>query len=46
MMGLPHTGLDSRTIVLADKAYDADGIRDLIEAQGAVPNVPAKANRK
>lgn len=38
--------LDPRTIVLADKAYDADGIRDLIEAQGAVPNIPAKANRK
>ncbi|WP_157134739.1 IS5 family transposase [Sphingomonas sp. PAMC 26605] len=38
--------LDPRTIVLADKAYDADGIRELIEAQGAVPNIPAKANRK
>ena len=32
--------------MLADKAYDADGIRDLIEAQGAVPNIPAKSNRK
>jgi len=32
--------------VLADKAYDASGIRDLIEAQGAVPNIPAKFNRK
>ncbi|MCW2388561.1 transposase [Sphingobium sp. B11D3B] len=38
--------LDPRTIVLADKAYDADGIRSLIEAQGAVPNIPAKSNRK
>ncbi|MGX9054956.1 IS5 family transposase [Mesorhizobium sp. 14Argb] len=38
--------LDPRTIVLADKAYDADGIRNLIEAQGAVPNIPAKRNRK
>jgi transposase len=38
--------LDPRTIVLADKAYDADGIRNLIEAQGAVPNIPAKSNRK
>ena len=35
-----------RTIVLGDKAYDAGSIRDLIEAQGAVPNIPAKSNRK
>lgn len=35
-----------RTILLGDKAYDTDGIRDLIERQGAVPNIPAKANRK
>jgi transposase len=32
--------------VLADKAYDGNAIRDLIEAQGAVPNIPAKSNRK
>ncbi len=38
--------LAPRTIVLGDKAYDANGIRDLIEAQGAVPNIPAKSNRK
>jgi len=38
--------LDPRAIVLADKAYDADGIRSLIETQGAVPNIPAKSNRK
>jgi len=38
--------LQPRTIVLADKAYDAGGIRDLIEGQGAVPNIPAKSNRK
>ncbi|UZK67719.1 IS5 family transposase [Sphingomonas sp. M1-B02] len=37
--------LNPRTIVLADKAYD-DGIRNLVEAQGAVPNIPAKSNRK
>ncbi len=29
-----------------EKAYDANGIRDLIEAQGAVPNIPEKSNRK
>ena len=38
--------LEPRTIVLADKAYDAGNIRDLIEAQGAVCNIPAKSNRK
>jgi transposase len=32
--------------VLADKAYDGNAIRDLIEGQGAVPNIPAKSNRK
>jgi transposase len=35
-----------RTIVLADKAYDSNAIRDLIERQGAVPNIPSKANRR
>jgi transposase len=39
-------GLEPRTIVLADKAYDADRIRTLIEDQGATPNIPAKLNRK
>lgn len=33
-------------IVLADKAYNADRIRALIEEQGAPPNIPAKSNRK
>ena len=32
--------------MLADKAYDADRIRTLIEEQGATPNVPPKSNRK
>ena len=32
--------------MLADKAYDADRIRELIEGQGATPNIPAKSNRK
>lgn len=30
-------------IVLADKAYDADRIRTLIEEQGATPNIPPRA---
>ena len=38
--------LPPRTIVLADKAYDSNAIRDLIERQGAVPNIPSKATRR
>ncbi len=38
--------LTPRTIVLADKAYDSNAIRDLIERQGAVPNIPSKTNRR
>lgn len=32
--------------MLADKAYDADRIRELIQDQGATPNIPPKRNRK
>ena len=32
--------------MLGDKAYDGNAIRDLIESQGSVPNIPAKSNRK
>jgi transposase len=32
--------------VLADKAYDADCIRELIQQQGATPNIPPKSNRR
>ena len=32
--------------MLADKAYDSNAIRDLIERQGAVPNIPSKTNRR
>ncbi len=38
--------LSENTVVLADKAYDADWIRDHITAQGAAPNIPDKVNRK
>ncbi|WP_413716134.1 IS5 family transposase [Sphingobium sp. B12D2B] len=41
---LNHLG--PRTIVLADKAYDADRIRELIQDQGATPNIPPKSNRR
>ena len=38
--------LGPRTIVLADKAYDADRIRELIQEQDATPNIPPKSNRR
>jgi transposase len=41
---LDHLG--PRTIVLADKAYDADRIRELIQGRGATPNIPPKRNRR
>jgi transposase len=37
--------LASRTIVLGHKAYDADAFRELVETQGAVPNIPPKSHR-
>ncbi len=36
--------LRARTIVLADKAYDADRIREQIQDQDATPNIPPKSN--
>ena len=30
----------------ADKGYDSDAIRRQIEAMGAMPNIPPKANRR
>ena len=38
--------LSPSTIVLADKAYDADRIRELIQDRGATPNIPPKSNRR
>ncbi len=40
------TDLADGGVVLCDKAYDADWIRERIESQGTAPNVPDKANRK
>ena len=34
------------SVILADKGYDADWIREKIEAQEAAPNIPDKSNRK
>ncbi len=38
--------LPENATVLADKAYDAGAIRDLINSQGAWANIPPKSNRK
>ena len=38
--------LAPHTIVLADKACDTNAVRELIESQGAVPNIPSKSNRR
>ena len=38
--------LRENTIVLADKAYDADWLRRQIEAAGAAPNIPAMRHRR
>ena len=34
------------TIVLADKAYDADRIRASLRERGALANIPPKSNRR
>ena len=31
---------------MADRAYDADAIRAMTEAQGAAPNIPVRCTRK
>jgi transposase len=38
--------LRENTIVLADKAYDADWLRRQIEAAGAAPNIPPMVHRR
>ena len=37
--------LPERCIVHADRAYDTNRVRDLIEGQSAVPNIPPKRTR-
>lgn len=39
-------GLRPRTMLLADRGYDADWIRELVDEQGAWANIPPKCNRK
>ena len=38
--------VNAGTIVLADKAYDADRIRASLREKGAFANIPPKANRR
>ena len=38
--------LSEGDVLLGDKAYDADWLRQQIEAKGAAPNIPDKSNRK
>jgi len=38
--------LHEATIVIADKAYDADWLRHQIEAAGAAPNMPPMVHRR
>ena len=39
-------GLQPKTMVLADRGYDADWIRALVNEQGAWANIPPKRNRR
>jgi transposase len=39
-------GLRPKTMVLADRGYDADWIRALVNEQGAWANIPPKRNRR
>ena len=38
--------LPPEALVMADRAYDTDAIRGQIQAQGSVPNIPPKRNRR
>jgi transposase len=38
--------LPPECLVIADRAYDTDAVRQRIEAQGAAPNIPSKRNRR
>jgi transposase len=39
-------GLTADAVVVADKGYDADWIRTMIEERNAAPNIAAKSTRK
>jgi transposase len=39
-------GISEDTVVVGDKAFDADHIREFIEARGGAPNIPDRRNRR
>jgi transposase len=39
-------GLPACRILHADKGYDSDALRRLVEANGTMPNIPPKSNRR
>lgn len=39
-------GIGKGQMVLADKAYDADWLREMVSVQGGWANIPPKSNRK
>jgi len=41
-----RVGLERRAIVIAEKGYDAERVRAHIRAQGAIPIIPNRTNRK
>ena len=43
---LLDAGLPQAKVMIADKGYDSNGIRDSLEARGATPVIPGRANRK
>src|SRR6201986_3538564 len=44
--GVLLSALLPQTMLLADRGYDADWIRELVRQQGAWANIPPKVNRK
>lgn len=38
--------LPEAKVMIADKGYDSDHIRDTIEARGTTPVIPGRSNRK
>jgi transposase len=45
MAELLRNDLPAGADVIADKGYDADWIRDLIEDEQCTPHIPSKSNR-
>ena len=45
LAGKRLSSLESRSMLLADRAYDADSIRELTRKKGAWTNIPPKSNR-